>query len=1723
MNVLLIHEQVRDYIVFVESVNQNTKAILYRENTDLLQELPEKVEQLGIVFVKGMTFMGKSFFDQVDLFNEVIATRQIKRIDFLACETLPDWSDFYSKLNTVVGASRDKTGNLNYGGNWVMESTGQDIESVYFTRSIEYYKYLLDYQGDTNLAVIRDDGRLWMKGDNQTGQMGGSDLYIKKLKLIDVPFNSSSKIVGGGYATYVLTNGILYGTGLNSRKSLTNQATIVEKQNTYFSIGMELEEFTVIPLPNSSPGLLTDVAGGKGCCILIDGKTYFTGDHIIPSFTNFTRIEIFDESGTSILATKIWEKHGITVALAEGKLYVIGGGGPMIQGTSNSLWVNMPFPVDASGTLTEVNIGNGYVLIVIGGILYGIGRNDMGQLGSMPKTDISIFRKATYDNGVISNAPAENVTQLSSYEHESMAVMNNQLYRVYNGTLTLINGITGTINNISRGMDHSLIVVDGVLYGYGSNRNVQLGLDIMPIRASGQYNSTQFNTPLKITNNNIDVSGVTQVLATDYCTFVVKSGQLYGMGNNVFGRLGIKRKLYSTVLSPLANKSGTILENITKVSYGSGRTLFVSNGSLYVSGDNTKGRLGIPFLSEDYFYQVDYLDDIYQPTLPITPSGPITFISHGGDCGAVVVKGGVVYNTGLFGGNTNGKFNALTIPAGNLEAISSGGDFVIFLIGGKLYGMGNNDNNRMGGTNTSYRYSVTSCDTATFTISDVTLVECGFNYTVFVQVDTVTNQHRIYAMGMGPWGPYSGIERISFPSDVDINTPIDAISGGDKFICVIFNKRLYGWGINDHNALYTTPGNQLGAWTRMEFEGVAITNATKVQCQSRVTTAVLGGKLYARGSNYFYNIAPTGNQLDWTLITEGLAGGSVTLETITPMSGTTNTQITVTGTLLNLITEIVLDTNSTTTVSSEKIICTINPIRTATSLTFTIPAGNGNKWIKFVTADKNYVATGVFAYHNPIVPLGFFISNVQVFSGTKNKILNIKADILTNLFRIGFNGVYTTSFKNISPTECSVILPDSTSGNVILEDIFGVSSAPTSAMYLQYANMSLTGLSITTGKVGDILVISGTNLADTDSVYFGNAKATFRPGSSPTFNSIDVVVPLEIGTVSVRVYDKYKNVITASQSFVYQLAPTQVTTINAIVQSSCIDASGQKYYAVLEGTQYFLVKYTPTNVSGNYTKLYSNGTTRIKGITTSNNLLYFCEPSTKSIKSISTTGSVTATTVLYRFTMIPEALKTDGTTLFIVCSNQGTPSNDAIVLATMNGTFLSSKPYSLFVHNSVNYSLQGITYYYNTTNTRSLFTTAVVYPITAATLTENTGRVFKLDANGTPINYSLSTGRINPIDITFVGAYLVVDGPIVVLSLDGEEIDNYDTTANSIFSNGDLISFTVPNSTAETSNIYEMAIPQYIPPTFGLSNEWSPHQGPVGTEVAIIGYNMTMEDISSVQIRSLLDGTIYTNITDYVVTPNQLFVRMPAISWNVNEKNIEIFVNYSNAYAFGYRDSDLINIIPFYNGNEKYYHFTGNNLENIQYIEFVDSTVSTLSENKIPVRNVTASYFDATIPTPPLNTARCLLLDSFANITIEDANYFTLSSETCFPGDTPILTDQGRVSIEKIDCGYHTIGKKNIVAITKIKYNGDTLIFLAKDSLRKNYPTRDTLISRKHKIYYKGKMKRAEQLVGKGAQVIPYKNQFLYNVLLKTHETMNVNGLICETLYPNNPICKFFN
>lgn len=169
-NVLLIDRSVPSYQTFVDSVNASTFPIVYSVTSvkadllALLQTNFTSISRIGIVFTShlGNTKMfldRKPFFvpsesdpysENMQFIIQVLKEFQVKNIDYLACNTLndADWVNYYTILTqqtgVQVGASNDKTGNIKYGGDWIMESTSQDVELIYWTKNIEYYTYLLD-------------------------------------------------------------------------------------------------------------------------------------------------------------------------------------------------------------------------------------------------------------------------------------------------------------------------------------------------------------------------------------------------------------------------------------------------------------------------------------------------------------------------------------------------------------------------------------------------------------------------------------------------------------------------------------------------------------------------------------------------------------------------------------------------------------------------------------------------------------------------------------------------------------------------------------------------------------------------------------------------------------------------------------------------------------------------------------------------------------------------------------------------------------------------------------------------------------------------------------------------------------------------------------------------------------------------------------------------------------------------------------------------------------------------------------------------------------------------------------------------------------------------------------------------------------------------------------------------------------------------------------------
>ena len=83
----------------------------------------------------------------------------------------------------------------------------------------------------------------------------------------------------------------------------------------------------------------------------------------------------------------------------------------------------------------------------------------------------------------------------------------------------------------------------------------------------------------------------------------------------------------------------------------------------------------------------------------------------------------------------------------------------------------------------------------------------------------------------------------------------------------------------------------------------------------------------------------------------------------------------------------------------------------------------------------------------------------------------------------------------------------------------------------------------------------------------------------------------------------------------------------------------------------------------------------------------------------------------------------------------------------------------------------------------------------------------------------------------------------------------------------------------------------------------------------------------------------------------------------------------------------------------------------------------------------------------------------------------------CFPGNTPITTDQGIIPIKKINTNFHTIRNMSIQDITKSVLYDKYVVCFKTNSLGENIPSQDTYISKNHMVFFKGEFKPAYQFV----------------------------------------------
>jgi alpha-tubulin suppressor-like RCC1 family protein len=507
-NVLLIDKDTHDYEIFYNSCNGTTFPIVYSRRSsrnDLLQLLNNKfsnINRLCFVFSLqlGYVFLNNEFLfrhDETSPYSEnvtfiinLINQFNISTVDYLACDTLnyEHWQNYYniilSNTTAIVGASNDRTGNLKYGGDWMMESTGLDIQTIYFSSQIQNYQQLLD--GAESNYVIMNNGTVYACGFNDRDMLGigtssGSGLHL----MINNTGKTPSAIsVGRYHAIILMTDGTIYGLGENTYGQLGTGSTsfsspLVQMVNTTGKTPVSVScgvRFTIVLMSDGTIygcGQNTDNQLGPG----------WPGDDILTLQlmpNNTGKIPVMVEAAGGI---------GVTILMTDGTIYSTGRNST-VSGNSESVGRY------GNGTTTSV-----------------VGLNQM--INNTGKTPVSISSSGGHtmvlmDDGTVYGTGYNLYGQLLNGNTTSQTTL-----------VQMINTTGKTPVGIATGPDSTFILMsDHTVYSAGFNNQGQLGtpVNLSTISPFGEVGNTTGKTIRAIS------------VAESFTTFLMTDGTVYGVG-----------------------------------------------------------------------------------------------------------------------------------------------------------------------------------------------------------------------------------------------------------------------------------------------------------------------------------------------------------------------------------------------------------------------------------------------------------------------------------------------------------------------------------------------------------------------------------------------------------------------------------------------------------------------------------------------------------------------------------------------------------------------------------------------------------------------------------------------------------------------------------------------------------------------------------------------------------------------------------------------------------------------------------------------------------------------------------------------------------------------------------------------------------------------------------------------------------------------------------------
>ena len=271
----------------------------------------------------------------------------------------------------------------------------------------------------SNKYVIKKDGTLWAKGNGMAGMWGESvekndyiqitkdginnftnikDIYTSTTGYAVVFKTSDNKIYWAGSTSYIMLPQI-YG----------EYTTIGNGSITYYPHEVNSEIIGLIKDKIKDVAFFQINKGGiSGACTLIlteDGKLYtmsnnrnMSGNSSYADITNGDFTELTIKEGTTV--KQVITEDGLSLALlSNGEVYGWGYNTYGILGPNYEIGGVYPTPVKLEGlpaNIRYMSLGNGFAIFASkSGEVYGIGKNDYGQLGTGDSVGRTEFVRCT--------------------------------------------------------------------------------------------------------------------------------------------------------------------------------------------------------------------------------------------------------------------------------------------------------------------------------------------------------------------------------------------------------------------------------------------------------------------------------------------------------------------------------------------------------------------------------------------------------------------------------------------------------------------------------------------------------------------------------------------------------------------------------------------------------------------------------------------------------------------------------------------------------------------------------------------------------------------------------------------------------------------------------------------------------------------------------------------------------------------------------------------------------------------------------------------------------------------------------------------------------------------------------------------------------------------------------------------------------------------------------